>query len=99
MVARLARAGVKCAMVGNPQAPQLAALNGPESIYPEYAAYLPELGKELGIGFTNFRDMEGLGAADFVDGDHLNSGGSAKYSRKLAEEVIVPMMKGSGEKH
>jgi hypothetical protein len=98
MVARLARAGVKTAMIGNPQAPQLAVLNGPDSIYPEYAEYLPKLGKELGSGFTNFRDMEGLGAADFVDGDHLNSGGSAKYSRKLAEEVIVPMMKGESAK-
>jgi hypothetical protein len=92
MVSRLRAGGVKVAFIGNPQAPQMAVLDGPDSIYPEFEVYLRELAASMNVSFTSMREMEGVTASDFVDGDHLDRNGSVKFSNKLADEVLLKLI-------
>ena len=91
---RLSKAGVKIAIVGTPQARQLDRNHQGASFYPEYVAYLTEQAKRRGTEFANFNDFPELTNADFGDGDHLVESGSVKFSRALAEKVIVPALRG-----
>jgi hypothetical protein len=93
IVHRLNAAGVEVAFVGGPQARQMDVLDGPDSIYPEYIETAEALGKELGIGFVNMRAFDGLENTDFVDGDHLNSGGAVKFAKALADRVVIPIVR------
>lgn len=98
IVRRLSAGGVHVAFIGAPQAPQLEELDGPDSIFPEYDELVRALAKELDVPYASFRQMSDVKASDFADGDHLNSGGSVKFSSHLADEVIVPMMDKAGDR-
>jgi hypothetical protein len=93
MTHRLHAEGIDVAFIGAHQARQMDVLDGPDSIYPEYEQFVTELGRELGTGFENFRATDELTNADFVDGDHLNAGGAVKFSRMLADRVIIPRLR------
>lgn len=97
IVKRLAAGGVHTAFIGAPQAPQLDVLDGPDSIFPEYDELVRSLAKELDVPYASFRQMPDIGTTDFADGDHLCSIGSQKFSRHLADEIIIPMMIKAGE--
>jgi len=97
LVKRLAAGGVHTAFIGAPQAPQLDVLDGPDSIFPEYEELVIALAKELDVPYVSFRHMPDIGATDFADGDHLCSTGSVKFSNRLADEVLVPMMSRAGD--
>jgi hypothetical protein len=87
---RLEDAGVKVAWIGAPQASQLDGLDGPESIYPEYEAFVRELAAQLGVEFHDMRHVGGVTNVDFIDADHLSRDGAVKFSRALAEQVVLP---------
>ena len=46
----------------------------------------------MNVSFTSMREMEGVTASDFVDGDHLDRNGSVKFSNKLADEVLLKLI-------
>lgn len=97
-VDRLESRGVKIAIVGTPQARQLDRNNDDVGYYPQYVAYLTEQAKLHGTEFVNFNSFPGLTNADFADGDHLVEMGAAKFSRLLAERVIIPALRGEKPK-
>lgn len=84
--------GTRLAFFGAPQASQLDVNHTPASMVAGYLAHVRRIADEVGAEFIDMNRCPALADADFVDGDHLSEPGSARFSRYLTRELVVPVL-------
>lgn len=72
-------------------APVNRLLTDRSTIGPLFMETMAQVAKEQGVPFLDHSRPPVLTDADFVDGDHLNRYGAARYSIWLTHEVILPL--------
>jgi hypothetical protein len=90
---RLEQAGVPVAVVNTTSASALLEIYGPDSIYGEYLRRVRALVSSHGAPFHDHLRNPVTSDLDFVDGDHMSADGARKYTRWVAAEVILPLLR------
>jgi hypothetical protein len=92
-IRELEDAGVKVADIGTPQARQLDWYHDAAHTYFEYLDTVKRVTADAGVPFVDLDAFPGIENSDFVDGDHLNEAGATKFTRYLAETVVLPLVR------
>jgi hypothetical protein len=87
---RLRDAGVRTVVMNSPSATQLDAAYGAGSFYAQHMAFVRAEARTYGAGYFDAQHSPVIHDADFVDGDHMNAEGAARFSAWLARELLAP---------